>query len=123
MYDDFGRFFGSGTTNPCRVRVPADRGRGHSHLVVMIQVPADGVRPGIQALPGQFLAQPDDQLHGRLSDRRGRGPRPPGPRLERRLRHAVGAGNLTDRPLFDNNSSNDKPGFRYPGRLRPGRPA
>ena len=26
------------------------------------QVPADGVRPGVQALPGQVLAQAQDQV-------------------------------------------------------------
>jgi hypothetical protein len=33
-------------------------------------VPGDGVRPGVQALPGQVLAEPDDQVHGLGTDRR-----------------------------------------------------
>ena len=32
----------------------ADRGRRHGDLVVLAQVPGDRVRPGVQALPGQF---------------------------------------------------------------------
>ena len=66
-------------------QVPADGRSRHFELVVVLQVPGDGLRPGVQALPGQFLAQPDDQV-GRLVADRGRGGlRPPGPRLERCL--------------------------------------
>jgi hypothetical protein len=31
-------------------------------LMVAFQVPGDGLRSGVQALPGQLLAQPDDEL-------------------------------------------------------------
>jgi hypothetical protein len=55
-------------------------------------MPADRVRPGVQALPRQLLAQPGDQLHGGLRDRRGCGPRPPGRWLERSLTHRRIAG-------------------------------
>jgi hypothetical protein len=30
--------------------------------MVVLQMPGDRVRPSVQACPGQFLAQPDDQL-------------------------------------------------------------
>ena len=37
--------------------------------MMMPQVPANRVRPGVQALPGQFLAQPDDQPRSLITDR------------------------------------------------------
>jgi hypothetical protein len=37
--------------------------------VVVLQMPADGVRPGIQPLLDQLLAEPDDQLDGLGTDR------------------------------------------------------
>jgi hypothetical protein len=37
--------------------------------VVLAQVPGDGVRPGVQALAGQFLAEADDQFDGGGVDR------------------------------------------------------
>jgi hypothetical protein len=39
--------------------------------VVVFQVPGDRLRPGVQALAGQLLAQPHDQLDGLAADRRG----------------------------------------------------
>ena len=66
-------------------QVPADRGDRHRDLMMVLQVPGDGVRPGVQALPGQLLPQLGDQLDSLVADRgRGRS-RPPRPRLERRL--------------------------------------
>ena len=50
----------------------ADGRRGDLQLVVLLQVPGDGLRPGVQPLAGQLLAQPDDQLDGAGADR-GRG--------------------------------------------------
>jgi hypothetical protein len=38
--------------------------------VVVLQVPGDGARASVQALPGQLLAQPDDQVGGVVRDRR-----------------------------------------------------
>lgn len=55
-----GRFFGSGVTNPGPGQVPADRRGRDRYLVMVVQVPGDGVRPGVQALPGQLLAQRDE---------------------------------------------------------------
>jgi len=37
--------------------------------MMMFQVPGDGVRPGVQALPGQVLAQPHDQVDDLAADR------------------------------------------------------
>ena len=48
---------------------PADRRRRHPDAVVVFQVPGDGLRPGVQALPGQLLAQPHDQLRRLGADR------------------------------------------------------
>jgi hypothetical protein len=31
--------------------------------VVVVQVPADGLRAGVQAVLGELLAEPDDQVH------------------------------------------------------------
>src|SRR5580700_797780 len=56
---------------PGRGQVAADRRRRHPDPVLVFQVPADGVRAGIQALPGQFLARPDDQPGGLIADRAG----------------------------------------------------
>jgi hypothetical protein len=97
---------------------------------MVLQVPGDGLRPGVQALPGQFLAQPDDQVSRVVADR-GRGRlRPPGPRLERRLALGLVAGqqladpgagdpvglrDLAYRALLDGDGSDDEPGFRHPG--------
>src|SRR5262249_60067424 len=87
------------------------------------------VGPGSEALPGQLLAQSDDQLGGGVADRIGRGLRPPRPRLERGLplspvaRHqpghpalgqAVSTGYLALRPALGDNSSDDKACLRHP---------
>ena len=46
-------------------------------LVMMLQVPGDGVRPGVQAPPGQLLAQLDDQRDRGIAYRGRGGLRPP----------------------------------------------
>jgi len=38
---------------------------------MVFQVPGDGVRPGVQALTGQLLTQPGDQLDNLVADRGG----------------------------------------------------
>src|SRR5215207_374625 len=98
-------------------------------MVLLGQVPGDGVRTGVQPLLGQLAAQLDDQLDGRRRDRRRLAVRPPGPSLERRLtlaavtgeqlvdplpRHTVGDGYLRNRAAFDNDSSDHQAGFRHP---------
>src|SRR5215207_1998575 len=98
-------------------------------MVLLGQVPGDGVRTGVQTLLGQLAAQLDDQLDGRRRDRRRLAVRPPGPSLERRLtlaavtgeqlvdplpRHTVGDGHLRNRAAFDNDSSDHQAGFRHP---------
>ena len=87
--------------------------------MLLNQMPGNGVGAGIQPLPGQLVAQPDDQRDssGRLAVR------PPRSRLERRVtlrpvsgdqtthstrRHLVAAGNLANSPAFDNNSGNNQ---------------
>jgi hypothetical protein len=54
----------------CERQVPAHSRRRDLDLVVVLQVPGDGVRPGVQALPGQLLAQPGDQPGRIRADRR-----------------------------------------------------
>ena len=120
----------AGGDEPGPAEVAAD-GRGRRlELVVVLQVPGDGLRPGVQALPGQFFAQPDDQVSRVVADR-GRGRLgPPGPRLERRLALGLVAGqqladpgagdpvglrDLADRALLDGDGGDDEPGFRHPG--------
>jgi hypothetical protein len=49
--------------------VPADGCRGHQGLVVVLQVPGDRHRAGIQALAGEFLAEPHDQACHLRADR------------------------------------------------------
>jgi hypothetical protein len=44
--------------------VAADRRSRHGELVVLAQLPGDGVGPGDQALLGQLFPQPDAQLDG-----------------------------------------------------------
>src|SRR5215213_2029125 len=98
-------------------------------MVLLGQVPGDGVRTGVQPLLGQLAAQLDDQLDGRRRDRRRLAVRPAGPSLERRLtlaavtgeqlvdplpRHTVGDGYLRNRAAFDNDSSDHQAGFRHP---------
>jgi hypothetical protein len=101
---------------------------------MVLQVPGDGVRAGVQALPGQLFPQQSDQLCGVRADRVRGGLRPPGPRLERRLPLGLVAGqqrvdpgpgdpvrprDLANRALLDNDGSNDKPGLRHPGSVQP----
>ena len=74
-----------GSHQPGPGQVPADRCRRDLHLVVVLQVPADRVRPGVQALPGQLLTQSRDQGNGGVRDGPGRGRRAPRPWLERCL--------------------------------------
>ena len=47
-----------------------DRRPRHRDVVVMLDVPADRVRPGIQALGGETLAEFDDQNDRLVGDRR-----------------------------------------------------
>lgn len=49
--------FGSHRSGPGQD--PVDRGPGQSHAVVVLEVPADGLRAGVQAGLDQLLAQPD----------------------------------------------------------------
>ena len=115
---------------PCQVTT--DGRRGDLGLVVLLQVPGDGLRPGVQPLPGQLLPQPDDQLGRVLGDRGRGGLGPAGPRLERRLAlgliasqqrvdpgagDAVGLRDLADRALLNGDGGDDQPGFRHPGSL------
>ncbi len=73
-------------------QLPGHRRRGDRHGVVMPQVPDDGVRACVEALVGQFLAAPDDQVDGGLLDRRRGRLRPPRPRLERGVAFGLVAG-------------------------------
>jgi hypothetical protein len=50
------------------LEVAADRGSGDDQIVVLGQVPADGLGAGVQAGAGELLAQLEDQLDGRGLD-------------------------------------------------------
>jgi hypothetical protein len=115
-------------------QVPADGGWRDTDLVMVFQVPGDGVRPGARALAGQFLAQPGDQLDGIGADRGRGGLRPPGPRFERGLAFGliagqqgadpgpgcpVAAGHLADRAFLDHRSDHRSP-IAHPAEV-PGR--
>ena len=132
--DDLGRLARVGGDQPGPGQVAADGGGRDLDLVVVGQVPADGVRPGVQALPGQFLAQPHDQVRSLRADCRRRGLRPPGPRLERglafspvpghqpghpALRHPVGPGYLALAPALGDDSGDDKTRLRHPPTVPP----
>jgi len=62
MYEDLGRFCGCGADQSGRAQVPVARGCADGHAVVVVQVPGDGRRPVVEAVAGQFGAQPDDQV-------------------------------------------------------------
>jgi hypothetical protein len=49
-----------------RGEVVADRGDRYLQLVVMFQVPGDGVGSGVKARGAQLVAQFDDQIDGGL---------------------------------------------------------
>ncbi len=61
---------------PASRQVAANRGHGHGDLMMVLQVPRDGVWPGIKASIDQFLAEPDDQFDDGIADgaRSGCGP-------------------------------------------------
>ena len=114
---------------PVPGQVAADGRHRDLDLVVVLQVPGDRVRPGVQPLPGQFLPQPHDQLHGPRGDRLRGGLRPPRPRAERRLAlgpvprqqprypalgHPVPAGRLPLAQPLSDHSSDDKTRLRHP---------
>ena len=61
-----GRFAGVGVISPAAARVAADRGDRHLQLVVMFQMPGDGVGSGVEACGAQFVAEFDDQIDGGL---------------------------------------------------------
>jgi hypothetical protein len=60
-----GRFGGD---QPGPGQIPADGGFGDPDAVGVLQVPGNGGRPGVQTRAGQVLAQPHDQLCGRVRD-------------------------------------------------------
>jgi len=93
---------------------------------MLLQVPGDGLRAGVQALAGEVLAQTDDQVGGVGADRGGGGLRPPGPRLERCVALGLVAGqqrvdpgpgdpvsprDLADRALLASDGGDDEPGL------------
>jgi hypothetical protein len=59
-----GPFLGLRDDQAVGSEVAADRRSRHGELVVLAQVPGDGVGPGVEALLGQLFPQPDDQLDG-----------------------------------------------------------
>jgi hypothetical protein len=79
-------------------QLPGHRGPGHGDVVVMGQMPADGLRAGVQTLIGQFLAEPNDQVHDRQRRRVRVRPRTPGAGLEDGLALAAVAGEQLIQP-------------------------
>ena len=61
---------------PGRGEVAADRGDRHLQLVVMFQMPGDGVGSGVKARGAQLGAQFDDQIDGGLRQAGRAGVRP-----------------------------------------------
>lgn len=53
-----------GDDQPGLGQVPGDRRPGDCDVVVVVEVPADGVGTGVQSRRGQFLAQLDDEGDG-----------------------------------------------------------
>ena len=62
----FGAFLRAGCDEPGRGEVAADGGRRNSHVVVMVEVPGDGVGSGVESFAGQLVAHLEDQLDGGL---------------------------------------------------------
>ncbi|GAA1625255.1 hypothetical protein GCM10009744_11310 [Kribbella alba] len=60
--------------------------------VVVGQVPGDGLRSGVQALVGQFLAEPRDKVHNLYGRRVRVGGGPSGAGLEDRVSFTAVAG-------------------------------
>ena len=92
------------------------------------QVPADGVRAGVQPRLSQCLAQLQDELDGLRWGRTWAGVRGPGPGPERglalgpvagqefldpRAGHPVVSHHLADGALLNGDGSDDQPGFRH----------
>ena len=61
-----GAFVGVGFDQSGGAAVAANRGDGHGQVVVVLQMPGDGVGAGVEALAGQGVAQLDDQVDGGL---------------------------------------------------------
>jgi hypothetical protein len=114
---------------PGRLQGAPDCGLRDGQLMLLDQMPRDGVGAGIQPSLGQLMPQPDDQRDGAGWDRRRLAVRLPGPRLERRLtldavagdqtahpprRHVVATGSLANSPALNDNSGNDQAGLRHP---------
>jgi hypothetical protein len=55
---------------PAALQGAVDRRSRHPELVMLLEVPADRVRPGVQTSGGEPTAELDDQLDGRFRDRR-----------------------------------------------------
>ena len=117
-------------------QVSGDGGPGHGEVVVVGQVPGDGLRAGVQALLGQFLAEPHDQVHdlrwGRV--RVGGGPAGAGfedglalaavageQLIEPGLRDAIGGGDFTDRTVLDHHGGDQQSGRCHLRTLAAGR--
>jgi hypothetical protein len=104
---------------------------------MVVQVPGDRDATGVQALIGEFLAEPDDQVGRVCADRPRRGPRAAGPWLERGVPFGlvpgeqgadpgpgdpIAAGDLADQALLDGDGGDDQPGSRHPASILAGRP-
>jgi hypothetical protein len=111
-----------------RVQVSGDRGPADAEVVVMLQVPADGLGASVEPGGGELLAELEDQFHdvGRDRVRDGLGSARAG--LEDRLalgavageqlvepgaRDAVLGGDVGNGSVLDHNSGDHQSGFRH----------
>jgi hypothetical protein len=62
----FRAFLRAGCDEPGRGEVAADAGRRNSHVVVVVEVPGDGVGSSVESFAGQCCAHLEDQLDGGL---------------------------------------------------------
>lgn len=74
---------------------PVDRRSGDGGLVVVLEVPGDGVGAGVESVGGELSAEREDQGNGVWGCGVGSGAWPPGARFERRVAFAAVAGNET----------------------------
>jgi hypothetical protein len=123
-----GALVGLGDDQPSPREVAGDGGDRDSALMVVSQVPGDGVGSGVESLLGELFAEPDDQLDHLVGDRGGGGLRATGAGLERGLAlgfvaglepvdpgavHAVAGGHLGRALVLDEQGSENETRLRH----------
>ncbi len=127
-----GFLFRFGGDDACVAEVAVDGGGGDPDVVVVFEVPGDGVAAGVVAVGGEFVAEADDEADGvgRGGVRAGFGA--PGPGLERGVAFLVVpgdefgdpafgdfvvAGDLGLGAAFEDDCGDDQAGFGHPLRV------